>query len=551
MSNGTLHGVSRAGVLLGLLVLATGMPLWAQGGAAPGTRVLTLESALRLALERNHELRDARLGLEGAGSRVAEAWSSVFPSLDLDASYTRNLAVPATFLPRIFVDPDADPDELIAVRFGADNSWGLQLRAEQPLFDPAVFVGVGAASRYRAWQEELVRGRAQQVATRVRLDYYAVLLAQEGVRLSENSVRRVRQVLQETRSMNRAGLASSYDVLRLEVELANLEPNLRRSGNAVAAAKRVLAVDLALGGADSLELAGSLAELAAAPLAAASGSPPPPDRSLAASAPVSGPGVAGSYAGTGTGTGTVEEVAATDTGAGVAGGVVAGAQADPEWGSDAARFDDVVLEQALASRSDLRQLELLTRLRATELRLEQVEYLPKVSLFGVYSVNAQQNGAPNFFGESSAQRAYGRQIGVQVSLPLFAGFRRPARLEQKRAALRQAETQRELAVAQASSEVRTLREQAEESWQRLEAQRLAIEQARRGFEIASAQYREGVGSQLEVTDAELALRQSEFNLAEAGYDYLVARARLDAALGRVPMVDTGAQLALNLERTIP
>jgi hypothetical protein len=48
-----------------------------------------------------------------------------------------------------------------------------------------------------------------------------------------------------------------------------------------------------------------------------------------------------------------------------------------------------------------------------------------------------------------------------------------------------------------------------------------VVQAGRGFEIASAQYREGLSSQLELTDAEVALRQSEYNYAQAVYDYLV------------------------------
>ena len=64
-----------------------------------------------------------------------------------------------------------------------------------------------------------------------------------------------------------------------------------------------------------------------------------------------------------------------------------------------------------------------------------------------------------------------------------------------------------------------------------------MQQAERGFEIASAQYREGLGSQLELTDAEVALRQSEFNYAQAVYDYLVARAQFDEATGLVPLVD--------------
>ncbi|MCH7522080.1 MAG: hypothetical protein IIB42_10335, partial [Candidatus Marinimicrobia bacterium] len=52
-------------------------------------------------------------------------------------------------------------------------------------------------------------------------------------------------------------------------------------------------------------------------------------------------------------------------------------------------------------------------------------------------------------------------------------------------------------------------------------------------EIATALYRTGVGSQLQITDAELALRQSEFNYARTVYDYLTLRTQLDAAMGTV------------------
>jgi len=171
------------------------------------------------------------------------------------------------------------------------------------------------------------------------------------------------------------------------------------------------------------------------------------------------------------------------------------------------------------------------------MRLEQVEYLPEITFFGNYVINAQDNGGPNFFGRGDGQRAYSRNIGIRVSLPIFQGFARDARIDQRRAVLRQAETERELASDQARAEVRALLEQADEALVRARGQQLAVTQAMRGFEIASAQYREGLGSQLELTDAEVALRQSEFNYAQAVYDYLVARAELDRATGRVPLVD--------------
>jgi outer membrane protein TolC len=95
--------------------------------------------------------------------------------------------------------------------------------------------------------------------------------------------------------------------------------------------------------------------------------------------------------------------------------------------------------------------------------------------------------------------------------------------------------------------VKTLLDQVEEARTRAQAQTLARGQATRGYEIASAQYREGISSQLELTDAEVALRQSEFNLAEAVYDYLVARARLDQALGIEPGIGAGDRVAFERE----
>lgn len=448
--------------------------------------VLTLEDALRMALSRSRDLEDARLAYRNAEAQVREAWGSVYPTMDLSATFVRNLSVPTSFVPAVFFDPDAPPDQLVPVQFGADNQWNFAIRAEQTVFQASVFLGLSAAERYRALQREGVRGRAHQVATRVRLAYYDVLLAQEAMRLNEESVRRVRKVLDETRAMNRAGLAADYDVLRLEVELANLEPNVRRARNAVAAAKRALAVELAVESLDSVEVAGSLAAM---------------DLVTIAENDDANRGVL-RFAG------------------------LAEAESEAEE----------VVQLALAHRSDLRQLELLERLRATEVRVERSEYLPRISVFGSYSIAAQENGAPEFFGEPGA-RAYGRQVGVQVSLPLFAGFKRPARVAQRQAALRQVQAQYRLAAARAETEVRTLLDQVEEARARAQAQRQAVSQARRGFEIASAQYREGIGSQLEVTDAEVALRQSEFNYAEAVYDYLAARARLDEATGMVPLTE--------------
>ena len=103
------------------------------------------------------------------------------------------------------------------------------------------------------------------------------------------------------------------------------------------------------------------------------------------------------------------------------------------------------------------------------------------------------------------------------------------------ASLRTARVELDLAEDQLRDQLRSLLERSEEARLRARSQGLAVQQAGRGFEIASAQYREGLGSQLELTDAEVALRQSEFNYAEAVFDYLSTRAQIDQVVGDVPL----------------
>jgi outer membrane protein len=477
-----------------VLAVAAGLAGVSVAGAQ---QPLTVAEAVEASLEGNESLRQAWRGLDVARAQVREAWGGVLPSVSFTGSYTRNLDLPQFFLPARFMDPEAPADAVVPVPAGTDNAWFAQARADQPLFNAAAFLGVGAASRYAALEEEGVRGEAQQVATRVRLRYYDVLLAQEQLRLTRESVARVEQVLGETRSLHRAGLASEYDVLRLEVELSNLQPNLRRSENAMASARRALAVEM--GVAEVGELAGSLLELE---LPALPGRQPV----------VAEGGVATGGALLLTGAVLAESLPAAEA-----------------------------VALASRSRSDLRQLALLRELRETERRVEVSQYLPRVSVFATWTTNAQGDGRPEFFGQ---HRFSTRAVGLQVEVPLFSGFQRPARVSRIGAVVQQVDAQLAYARDQAALEVTTLRDEALESYDRVAAQRRAVSQATRGWSIAQAEYRAGTAGQLQVTDAELALRQSEFNYAQAVYDYLAAQARLDLAVGRVPLVDDGDLVAI-------
>lgn len=468
---------------LALAALLAG-PSRAQVPAVAGEGAFSLRRALEVALRQSLVLQQSRQGLRVAEQQVREAYAAVLPDISGSASYDRNLRVQEAFLPAVIFDPNAPPDELIPVRFGSDNIWTARVAAEQPLFQLDVLAGLGAARRYRSLQTEGVRGSAQNVVTAVRQAYFDALLATEELRLSELSLERVRQTLAETEALNRAGMASSYDVLRLQVQEANLEPALRRATIAAVATRRTLLVEMGLDPSTPIELEGELHQI------------------------------------------DLEDLA-NNAGANAALLASAGGNHAPD---QAASLEST----ALADRSDLRQVRLNVSVEEARLAAQRAEYFPKLSLFSSYTLTAQQNGGPDFFGSGSNQRTTAAVLGLRVEVPIFQGFARDARMQQTRARMRQLGAREERLEQEAASQVRTLVDQLEESRSRAVAQRRAVAQASRGFEIASAEYRAGVGSQLQITDAELALRQSEFNYAQAVYDYLTTRAQLEAASGAAP-----------------
>lgn len=474
-----LIGLGAAWVLWAVGVLAA-EPAAAQGQAPAqdSGRVVSLPEAVELALAQNRDLRVARLEYEQADEQAQEAWGRTMPTLDASASYTRNLSISPFFL------TDETTGEVTPIVFGGEHAWQLSIDGTQPLFDPAVIVGVGAAGRFKAYQGEVVRGTVHEVVTRARLAYYEVLLAEEAARLNRQSLARIEETLAETRAMHQAGLTSEYETLRLEVELSNVESDMRRAEDAVLAARRALAVELGLDPGTPIRTAGALASLELEP-------------------------------------------GANDESANRTVFVTAGVL-EPEE-----RPVEELIARARRSRSDLRQLELMEALRGAELRLERWSYLPRVSLFGSYTIGAQDMDF-NFFGGSEGLRGYGRFAGVRLTMPLFAGFQRPARIAQREAVVDAVQVQQERAADAVESQIRTLHDQAVEARRRADAQRRAVEQAERGYRIASAEYREGLGSRLNVTDAEVALRRAEFNYAQSVYDYLAIRARIDEATGAVP-----------------
>jgi TolC family type I secretion outer membrane protein len=126
----------------------------------------------------------------------------------------------------------------------------------------------------------------------------------------------------------------------------------------------------------------------------------------------------------------------------------------------------------------------------------------------------------------------GWNAGVTLSIPIFSGFLTKNQVSEAKANLvilsASEESLRQTVLLEVQQSLLNLRE-AEE---RIGTAELTVRQAQENYEIATGRYAAGVGNPIEVTDAEVALANAKTSYIQALYDFKVARASLEKAMGR-------------------
>jgi outer membrane protein TolC len=147
----------------------------------------------------------------------------------------------------------------------------------------------------------------------------------------------------------------------------------------------------------------------------------------------------------------------------------------------------------------------------------------------------------NFFPDISGSGAYGGtqsqlneswSLGLSLSWSLFDGGGRIARYQEAKANLEGARARvksTELDIVQNLEQAEIAVEEAQE---RILAAQTLVASAQENFRLAQGRFDAGVGTILELTDAQLALTQAQNTESQALADYRIALARLDRAVGR-------------------
>ena len=124
-------------------------------------------------------------------------------------------------------------------------------------------------------------------------------------------------------------------------------------------------------------------------------------------------------------------------------------------------------------------------------------------------------------------------IGATLSLPIFDGFQKSARIRQAKLNLRKIDNEITSFEDAIQLEIRANRNALLDALNSLSVQEKNLELARNISSTSQLKYEQGVGSNLEVLDAETSLKEAQANYFNALYDAIIARINLDKALGNL------------------
>lgn len=176
----------------------------------------------------------------------------------------------------------------------------------------------------------------------------------------------------------------------------------------------------------------------------------------------------------------------------------------------------------------LKKLSLQKQIAEKNIMLQKWGHFPSLVAFGNYQIQTQAEDY-NFNAYRWVKSA---AVGLSLNIPIFSGFGVQSRVEQAEIQTKQLEETINYTKKQLNIAISNTRNRIQTSIEKIEAQKLNKEKARRSYQIAEVRFAEGMSTQLELSNANLNLLSAELGYAQALYEYLVAQAELEFYLNK-------------------
>jgi outer membrane protein len=472
--------MNRCFLLLAVLLFAVAVQAQEKNGGE-----FTLEKCISYALENSATSKNAAIDEQIAAARVKETRGIGLPQADLTVGVQHNIKLQRFFNQAAIVGAFNNPPIVFEGIDGTDlvagaNPFQLKdaglatLSVNQILFNGSYLVGLQAAKAYRDLATKSTRQSKEELISQVTKAYYTALINTERMELFESNIARVDSLLQDTKALHENGFAEAIDVDRIRVALNNLKTERDNFQNLQQLSVELLKFQMNYPMDSPITLAGNLEEIQI-----------------------------------------------------------------PE--SSAAYGDDFKYEQ----RADFDLLLANRKLQALNLRNKYAEGMPSLVAQYNYGYSTMSNSiggifktetgnSPQFNSNLGPDKWYSySNVGVSLVVPLFSGLQRSYRVQQAKLDLQKVENNIQNAKSGIDLEIKQAQISYNNSLKSLSSQKENMALASNVARVTKIKYEQGVGSNIEVIDAETSLKESQLNYYNALYNALVAKVDLDKAYGKL------------------
>ncbi|MDD5575092.1 MAG: TolC family protein [Candidatus Omnitrophica bacterium] len=194
-----------------------------------------------------------------------------------------------------------------------------------------------------------------------------------------------------------------------------------------------------------------------------------------------------------------------------------------------------ITEEAFLARAYIHKPEMILSLLGIDISRWAIEaaragYRPQVDFSAEYYYRSDN------YSDMFNSRHNNWSAGVAVRVPIFDGFSSRAKVQEARARYAQSQINKENVSDQVALAIRQDCLNMREAQAIIDSQKDSVEEAREALRIAIVSYDNGVGTNLDVLDAQVSLAQIEQTLAEGIYDYTMAKAAVDRDTGKLTVV---------------
>lgn len=441
-----------------------------------------LEQCIQYALENSINVQNAIVDQQIAQAKVRDIRGQGLPQISGSASIVDNPKLPRFFTtytgPQGIVDlskvPGIQVGDVVAATnfFQLKSSGTASVTANQILFNGSYILGLQAATVYKSLSEKSTNQTREQLIQQVIKAYYNVLINRERLDLFTNNIARVDSLLRNTEALNKNGFAENIDVDRIKVTYNNLIAERDNFANQNDLGLALLKFQMNY----------------------------PMDKPITVE-------------------GNIQDM------------------------DIKASLDEYTQDWDYKVRPDYQVLEVNRRLQELNVKNQYAAGLPSLNAFATYGYSTQSPNISGLFSTNSNIKDQGgvgpdkwydfSQIGVSLSVPLFSGLQRHYKVQEEKLSLLKIQNNFRNLRNSIDLEVATASTNFKNAMKSLEAQKANMELASKVGKVTKIKYEQGVGSNLEVVDAENSLRQAQTNYYNALYNVMVAKVDLDKAYGKI------------------